>query len=106
MSFYTFSQNNSGGSFKEPAEWVIVEADNAEQANSIAQQNGIYFDGVQKGTDCKCCGDRWYPVCESEKTKIPQIYGEPVWEANKGFVIIKKDKYKKWVVSNNSINRK
>ena len=61
--FYTFSQNNSGGSFDIDhmlAHFVIIEADTAEEANTIAESVGIYFNGCDEGMDCDCCGDRWY----------------------------------------------
>jgi hypothetical protein len=62
MRFYHFSQNNSGGGYSTPAKEVFIEAANAVEANEIALQNGIYFNGVAKDIDCDCCGDRWYPV--------------------------------------------
>ena len=61
MSYFKFRQNNSGGAFAGTP-LVFVQADNAADANSIAQQNGVYFNGVADGVDCDCCGDRWYPV--------------------------------------------
>lgn len=54
--FYVYRQNNSGGSFRTPAISVIVEADNATEADTIAETVGIYFDGAG---DCSCCGNRW-----------------------------------------------
>jgi hypothetical protein len=73
--FYTYSQNNSGGSFIGPY-FVIVEADSARQANSIAQDHGVYYDGVEFGDDCECCGDRWEPIeKDSEGTLSPMIFG-------------------------------
>lgn len=81
--FYTYSQNNSGGSFVKSAidgicEYVIVEATSAEQANAIAENIGLYFDGCETDRDCPCCGDRWYPVDEYNSTKEPSIYNTPV----------------------------
>lgn len=78
--FYTFIQNNSGGSFSGPAHYVIVEADSPDEANSIAQARAdIYFDGCDKGWDCYCCGDRWYSMDDwDEADKVPSIYTEPV----------------------------
>jgi hypothetical protein len=76
--FYTFSQNNSGGSFKGP-EYVIVEADSASEANYIAQihpDSPVYFNGCSIGDDCKCCGDRWSEVWEHCGTCTPEIYGD------------------------------
>lgn len=65
--FYHYSQNNSGGSFdfnkkKGITHHVVIEADNAIQANQIAESIGLYFNGCDEGMDCDCCGDRW---CEA-----------------------------------------
>jgi hypothetical protein len=76
--FYTFNQNNSGGSFKKDkyglTHIVIIEANSAEEANSKAESLGIYFNGCDDERDCPCCGDRWYPVNDSDGTKMPEIY--------------------------------
>ena len=76
--FYTFRQNNSGGVFDGPV-YVIVEATSAEEANRIAENSEIvYFDGCDKGMDCPCCGDRWYPQWSDDKgDDVPSHYGEP-----------------------------
>jgi len=76
---YRFWQNNSGGFFDDmptiaPSEGYVGEGENAlyilanspEEANKIAQSKGIYFDGVSLGTDCECCGDRWYRTYHHE----------------------------------------
>lgn len=79
--FYTFNQNNSGGSFDYDAERgisavVIIEADSAEAANERAEQIGLYFDG---DGDCECCGDRWYSVSGTyDSADVPSIYGTPL----------------------------
>jgi hypothetical protein len=88
--FFTFSQNNSGGSFARDnkngiGEWVIVEADNADDANNRAESLGIYFDGCEIGMDCDCCGDRWYRASEMDGTATPEIYGEPIEICEKSF---------------------
>lgn len=75
--FYTFIQNNSGGSFRfDPSSgvthYVIVEADSETEAMNYAESIGLYFDG----DDCPCCGDRWYSP--DAGTDIPKIYSEPV----------------------------
>lgn len=60
--FYEFSQNNSGGSFHVDGRLchrVFIEANSQDEADEIAESIGIYFDGVEKGIDCSCCGDRW-----------------------------------------------
>lgn len=77
--YFTFTQNNTGGSFEEDDNvdlYVIIEADNADEANYFAEEIGIYFDGVYDGYDCSCCGDRWYTVSESDGTPSPLVYGE------------------------------
>lgn len=69
MKFYKFRQNNSGGSFEVNdtlASHVYLEAEDAEHANFLAKRKGIYFNGVAYGSDCRCCGDRWSSVDESE----------------------------------------
>jgi hypothetical protein len=75
--FYTFHQNNSGGSFvinNNVAPYVIVEADSAVEANQIAEELEIYFNGCSDGIDCECCGDRWWPVDEDDGTVEPKVY--------------------------------
>ena len=88
--FYTFNQNNSGGDFiinDNVAEWVIIEADSADDANDRAERIGIYFDGCADGYDCSCCGDRWYRQWRNDGTETPEIYDRPVVEeGNFGFL--------------------
>jgi hypothetical protein len=77
--FYTFNQNNSGGSFIKNdtvCEYVIIEADSAGEANDIAEDKGIYFNGCDKDIDCPCCGDRWYAAWNGDETSEPLIYGK------------------------------
>lgn len=60
--WYEYSQNNSGGSFQiddSVSVNVLIQATSAKEANNIAEDIGIYFDGISKGYDCSCCGDRW-----------------------------------------------
>lgn len=82
--FYEFHQNNSGGSFHiddDVSHIVIIEAATAMQANETAQNvAGIYFDGCEKGWDCDCCGDRWYPVSDYDGHDEPMVYGHPLAE--------------------------
>ena len=62
--FYEFSQNNSGGSFVTDSNLchrLFIEADSEEEAISKAEDLGCYWNGVDEGYDCECCGDRWYP---------------------------------------------
>lgn len=66
--YYHYRQNNSGGSFTEPAINVYIEANTSEEANAIAIQNGLYFGGYG---DCECCGDRWYNASERDAEDNP-----------------------------------
>lgn len=64
MSAFMFRQNNSGGSYIDDVEngigeYVIVEREDESDAIQYAKELGVYFNGVQKGIDCECCGDRW-----------------------------------------------
>ena len=88
MKWYTFSQNNSGGTFhtdetKGIAVYVIIQAPNAVVANTIAIGKGLYFNGCESGEDCSCCGDRWYPADETDATEAPMIYGKEVVACSK-----------------------
>lgn len=74
--WYEYDQNNSGGSFidnEQVCECVYVEATTLDEANSFADSLGIYFDGVDSGEDCSCCGDRWSEPYES--VSFPYRYG-------------------------------
>lgn len=84
--FWSFRQNNSGGKWQQglPVN-VIIEATSMQNAISVAKSLGIYFDGVDAGVDCPCCGDRWYEPWDGEET--PKIYGMPIdynWAENWG----------------------
>lgn len=78
--FYTYSQNNSGGSFHYDeragiSHYVIIEAENADEANEKAEYIGLYFDG---DADCSCCGNRWYAAYDEHDGSVePEIYGKP-----------------------------
>jgi hypothetical protein len=104
--FFEFHQNNSGGSFDyggDVSEHVIIEADSPEEANAIAENHGIYFDGVYKDMDCECCGNRWYPKWEGDEgTEEPTIYGEKLTKtASRPYVVI----YKSGQVERNDRNK-
>ncbi|QOI66938.1 hypothetical protein SEA_GARDENSTATE_26 [Microbacterium phage GardenState] len=78
MSFHTFDQNNSGGSFDvDPergiASVVIIEADSAEEANARAEDIGLYFDDSYD-IDCDCCGTRW-SAAWGDGDDVPTVYG-------------------------------
>lgn len=81
--FYTFAQNNSGGQFDYDekngiTEFVIIEATSVDGAIRRAEDIGIYFEGVDAGIDCDCCGDRWHPPYIDCDTDVPQLYGKSV----------------------------
>jgi hypothetical protein len=76
--FFTFDQNNSGGFFHTTEKltcYVIIEAENAEQATIKATSLGIYFDGCATGKDCDCCGDRWYRPWDGDGDDVPLVAG-------------------------------
>ena len=61
--FYELSQNNTGGSFDTDDKLchrLFIEADSEEEAMDKAEDLGCYWNGVEEGSDCPCCGDRWY----------------------------------------------
>jgi hypothetical protein len=81
MSFFHYSQNNSGGGWKGPAQHVIIEAEDCDEADSIAEQHGLYFNGCESGEDCGCCGDRWSRAWSGDPE--PTYYGDVVDESTK-----------------------
>jgi hypothetical protein len=67
LNFYEFTQNNSGGHMdydEKLTHRIYIEAENTKSAYSIAEDFGVYFNGVEDGNDCPCCGDRWYDGSE------------------------------------------
>lgn len=79
--FFTYHQNNSGGGFDHDTEkgigyYVIIEANDSDESDRIAENIGLYFNGCDSGMDCECCGDRWGSAWE--QTEVPSIYGEDV----------------------------
>lgn len=89
--FYHYSQNNSFGIFdryqdKGIGTDVIIEAHSAHNANKMAKKIGIYFDGVEKGIDCPCCGDRWYEAYSDDKGTVnPTIHGKALTDIERGY---------------------
>tara|TARA_R110000824_G_C15028830_1_gene659134 strand:- start:30 stop:356 length:327 start_codon:yes stop_codon:yes gene_type:complete len=66
---YSFRQNNSGGYYTQPAKNIIVkDAKDSEHATEIALAAGMYTNGVAGGSDCSCCGDRWYGLADEWDT--------------------------------------
>lgn len=71
--WYRYKQNNTGGSFEIDDKTgigpvVFVQAFTPEGANKRANEIGIYFNGCTQGFDCDCCGDRWYPAEDFDKS--------------------------------------
>lgn len=79
--FFEFDQNNSFGKFdidhkRGISTFVIVEADDFEEANYRAGRIGLYFDGQG---DCPCCGNRWGKKCEyDDGDEHPEHWGQDV----------------------------
>jgi hypothetical protein len=85
MAWFNFRQNNSGGSFQEPAINVHIEAVDRNAANALAEIHGVYFDGVAAGRDCGCCGDRWSEQWSGEQGEaVPSQYGTPITDLEDG----------------------
>lgn len=85
--FFTYAQNNSYGAFDvddNVKHYVIIEANSAKEADKKAESIGLYFDGVEKGRDCPCCGDRWSKADDPDfginGTEKPEIWGQSVSE--------------------------
>ncbi|MHC2451219.1 hypothetical protein ACUXP3_001820 [Bacillus altitudinis] len=73
MTFYEYTQNNSGGHFEvneKLCHRLFIEADSYSESESIAESLGVYFNGVSDGIDCGCCGDRWYSGDEVDLSEI------------------------------------
>lgn len=102
--WFTFNQNNSGGSFVFDEDsgithYVIIEARDYKDANHRAEDIGIYFDGCSNNMDCSCCGDRWYPAWDGYKgSEFPAIYDKNIREDN-GY----RSKYPGWMKENMEI---
>lgn len=93
--FFTYRQNNTHGIYlvdKFSKHFVIIEANSAERADEEAEKMGIYFDGVEKGIDCPCCGDRWHRAQNWEGEEEPLIYGKRPED------FVKEEKYFKYEV--------
>jgi hypothetical protein len=100
--FYKFKQNNSGGGFDvndKVSIAVWIEADSKEEACAKAEEIGIYFDGVEKGEDCSCCGDRWSEPWEESEEPTTSNY-DSFW-VQKGtphtYIYYKNGKKEWWV---------
>lgn len=121
--FYKFTQNNSGGYFvvdDNVCYRLFIEANNIQEAIDKAKELGVYFDGVSKGIDCSCCGDRWYEPWEDEGLELDKwqqegypvgIYGyynnpEQLWQQKYGkFNIVENPKWEKKYTSKKYIGK-
>ena len=68
LKWFMFDQNNSGGSFDvddKVCHRLFIEAESFSDAVEKAEELGCYWDGVDKGIDCSCCGDRWSKLNDS-----------------------------------------
>ena len=66
LKFYEYSQNNTGGSFTTDDKLchrLFIEANSSTEADEIAEGLGCYWNGVDEGSDCPCCGDRSASLC-------------------------------------------
>jgi hypothetical protein len=84
--FWMYRQNHSGGRATRTAslsDYVIIEAENGEQADAKLLALGAYYDGVEAGIDCPCCGDRWQRAARSPwpPSDEPTICGQPLNKA-------------------------
>lgn len=75
---FEFRQNNSGGHFdiddaKGIGPRVYIEAVDVNHATSRAESLGLYFDGVESGSDCECCGDRWSPPWDDGGVRLNNL---------------------------------
>lgn len=82
VRWFEFRQNNSGGSFDytdDVGRSVFIQARSSAEANEIAENKGVYFNGCDAGWDCECCGDRWYKVWSNDDgtEDMPQDYVYP-----------------------------
>jgi hypothetical protein len=82
MPFFHYSQNNNNSSFdydetRGITHHVVIEAASPDEADSRAEQIGLYWNGCDDGRDCDCCGDRWYQT-HGDGDVVPAIYDEPI----------------------------
>jgi hypothetical protein len=79
MDWYEFNQNNSGGVFEVTdtvCHRVWIQAGSIDAAVQKAAALGVYFNGVEDGLDCACCGDRWYEPYGATEFPVPYDKGE------------------------------
>lgn len=85
---YLYSQNNSGGydiENRDVACSVYIQGKDAAQANAIAENIGIYFDGVEAEIDCECCGDRWYMAFSGDDMQQDEFLSSLVYDVSRSY---------------------
>ncbi|KRT89348.1 MULTISPECIES: DUF7296 family protein [Bacillus] len=95
MAFYEYTQNNSGGSFitnDKLCHRIFIEANSYEEADTIAEGLGVYWNGVSEGIDCDCCGDRWGIADPVDLDRI----NKKGWEAGVYSNIASPEKEEEW----------
>jgi hypothetical protein len=91
---FRYHQNNSGGFVVDAPTLnasegyvegfdIYIYASSKDEANRIAESKGIYFDGVRKGRDCECCGDRWYMAGYPEPASEVQLAYEEIMDTQR-----------------------
>lgn len=92
--FFTYDQMNSGGSYYENdyvRQYVIVEADDADQAYKIVQE------AIDDYRDyCECCGERWFCWDKPEGTLMPNTYNGLVEVKDPSIIIYSQDGIKSY----------
>lgn len=79
--FFMFDQNNSGGHFvvdKNLCHRIVFECESENEAIFLAENKGCYWNGVDDGVDCPCCGDRWSTYCNEIDIDKYSTEGYPV----------------------------
>lgn len=71
MYYYHYHQNNTGGTWlvnDKVSKHVIIEANNADHANMLAEHIGMDFHDF-----CECCGERWTKVQDYDAQDTPDM---------------------------------
>ena len=82
LKWFEFEQNNSFGYFEvndKVCSRLFIEAESFEKAKLKAEELGCYWDGVLKGIDCPCCGDRWSDYAWEVEIKKMRTKGYEVY---------------------------
>lgn len=84
LGFYRWHQNNSGGSFSEPAINVYIQSPNPFWAEIAADNLGINGNAPY----CECCGPRWpyFPEAISADELIESVASDIRYSAGGGRV--------------------